>query len=249
HATYDASLGVVARGTGRDTPHDRARFEVPAHRWMDLSADGVGLAILNDGKYGHSCHGSVMGLSLLRSARFPDPRADIGEHTFTYSLMPHDGDWRRAGVDIEAEALNDPMLVVPVPPAAIGAASLAHAASSPSSLSPASSASSAWSPFTIAHDPRSRLEILALKPGEDDHSLVLRLVEARGVATPISITWRFPTTCVDEVDLLERADTLPASQRRGVSHAGNTTTLALGPFQIVTLRVRPERCAGVVCSA
>lgn len=232
HATYDASLGVITRGTGRDTPHDRARFEVPAHRWMDLSAGGVGLAILNDCKYGHSCHAGVLGLSLLRSARFPDPRADIGEHEFTYSLMPHDGDWRRAGVDIEAEALNDPMIVVPIAKAA---------SASPSRDSPA------WSPFTIAHDPRSRLEILALKPGEDDDSLVLRLVETRGAATPVSITWHVPVSRVDEVDLLEHVDTLPASQRRGVSHTGNTTTLALGPFQIVTLRA--ERGSGVVCSA
>lgn len=234
YATYDASLGVVTRGTGRATPHDRARFEVPAHRWMDLSGGGVGLAILNDCKYGHSCHAGVMGLSLLRSARFPDPRADLGEHEFIYSLMPHDGDWRRAGVDAEAEALNDPMIVVPIPQAR---------SSLPSHDSPA------CSPFTIAHETRSRIEILALKPGEDDDSLVLRLVETRGVATPVSITWHVPVSDVDEVDLLERVDALPASQRRGVSHTGNTTTLALGPFQIVTLRVRPEHGAGVVCSA
>lgn len=234
HATYDTSLGVVTRGTGRDTPHDRARFEVPAHRWMDLSGGGVGLAILNDCKYGHSCHAGVMGLSLLRSARFPDPRADIGAHEFTYGLMPHDGDWRRAGVDIEAEALNDPMIVVPITKEA--PASPEHGTSE-------------WSPFVITHDPRSRIDILALKPGEDDDSLVLRLVETRGVATPVSITWHVPALRVDEVDLLERVDTLPASQRRGVSHTGNTTALALGPFQIVTLRVRPEHGAGVVCSA
>ncbi len=215
HATYDASLGFVTRGTGRETPHDRARFEVPAHRWMDLSGRGAGLSILNDCKHGHSCHASIMGLSLLRSARFPDPRADIGEHEFTYSLMPHDGDWRRAGVDIEAEALNDPMFVVP------------RRRATPS-----------WSPFTIEHDPRSRVEVLAFKPGEDDDSLVLRLAETRGVRTPIQIRWALPATGVEEVDLLERTGRLPPAQRRAVSHRAGVTSLRLGAFQIVSLRVR-----------
>ncbi|MFO0836210.1 MAG: glycoside hydrolase family 38 C-terminal domain-containing protein [Phycisphaerales bacterium] len=224
-ATYDASLGFVTRGTGRETPHDRARFEVPAHRWMDLSAPGAGLAILNDCKYGHSCHGHVMGLSLLRSARFPDPRADIGEHEFTYSLMPHDGDWRRACVDIEAEALNDSMF-----------AASGSAPDSPGVLAP--TASSSWSPFTLEHDPRSRVEILAFKPGEDDDSLVLRLVETRGVGTPIRIRWTLPATQVEEIDLLERTGTLSAPQRRGVSHRDRVTSLQLGAFQIVSLRVR-----------
>lgn len=225
HATYDASLGFVTRGTGRETPYDRARFEVPAHRWMDLSAPGAGLAILNDCKYGHSCHGQVMGLSLLRAARFPDPRADIGEHEFTYSLMPHDGDWRRAGVDAEAEVLNDPMFAAP----RCATGTLGELASS---------GACPWSPFTLEHDPRSRVEILAFKPGEDDDSLVLRLVETRGVGTPIQIRWTLPATQVEEVDLLERTGRLPPAQRRGVSHRDGVTSLQLGAFQIVSLRVR-----------
>ncbi len=237
HASYDASLGFVVRGTGRDTPHDRARFEVPAHRWMDLSGDGVGLSVLNNGKYGHSCHGGVMGLSLLRSARFPDPSADIGEHTFTYSLMPHDGDWRRAGVDIEAEALNDPMIVWPLSPAPTGTRGPLPA-----------DAWTEWAPLAIEHDRRARIEILAFKPGEDDESWVLRLAETRGVATPVTITWRLGLSGVEEIDPLERTDTLPASQRRGVSHTGDSTHLTLGPFQLVTLRLRPARGAVVVCS-
>ncbi|MCC6969351.1 MAG: alpha-mannosidase [Phycisphaerales bacterium] len=232
HATYDASLGVVTRGTGRDTPHDRARFEVPAHRWMDLSAPGAGLAILNDCKYGHSCHGQVMGLSLLRAARFPDPRADIGEHEFTYSLMPHDGDWRRAGVDAEAEVLNDPMFMVSRQCATPSGAPRAGAHEAPPVLPPA------WSPFTLEHDPRSRVEVLAFKPGEDDDSLVLRLAETRGVRTPIQIRWALPATGVEEVDLLERTGRLPPAQRRAVSHRAGVTSLQLGAFQIVSLRVR-----------
>lgn len=39
-------------------------LQVWAHRWMDLSEHGFGLALLNDSKYGASVRGSVLSLSL-----------------------------------------------------------------------------------------------------------------------------------------------------------------------------------------
>ncbi len=45
--------GVVRRPTHRNTSWDAARFEVSAHRFADLSEPGYGVALLNDGKYGH----------------------------------------------------------------------------------------------------------------------------------------------------------------------------------------------------
>lgn len=38
--------------------------QVWAHRWLDLSEHGFGLALLNDCKYGASVHGNVLSLSL-----------------------------------------------------------------------------------------------------------------------------------------------------------------------------------------
>ena len=66
-------------------------FEAAAHRFVDLSEPGFGLALLNDGKYGHSVRDNVLGLSLVRSPVYPDPLADEGEQSFTYALMPHAG--------------------------------------------------------------------------------------------------------------------------------------------------------------
>ena len=48
-------------------------FEWVAHRFVDLGEPGFGLALLNDGKYGHSLRGNVLGLSLVRSPVYPDP--------------------------------------------------------------------------------------------------------------------------------------------------------------------------------
>ena len=111
-ATFETMYGVVRRPTHRNTSWDEVRFEVAAHRFADLSEPGYGVALLNDGKYGHSARDNVLGISLLRSPLYPDPLADEGEHRFTYSLFAHLGDWTEAGVTAEAFALNSPLVVV-----------------------------------------------------------------------------------------------------------------------------------------
>ncbi len=49
-ATCEIQFGAVERPTHRNTSWDWARFEVCAHRWVDLSEGGYGVALLNDGK-------------------------------------------------------------------------------------------------------------------------------------------------------------------------------------------------------
>lgn len=111
-ATFETMYGAVKRPTHRNTSWDEVRFEVCAHRFADLSEPGYGVAVLNDGKYGHSARDNVLGISLIRSPLYPDPLADEGEHRFTYSLFPHPGDWTEAGVAREAFALNSPLIAV-----------------------------------------------------------------------------------------------------------------------------------------
>ena len=103
-ATYEMPFGYAERPTHWSTSWDRARYEVPGHRWADLSEHGFGVALLNDCKYGWSCYGNELRLSLLRGPRSPDPEADIGRHEFAYALLPHAGGWREAGVVGEARA-------------------------------------------------------------------------------------------------------------------------------------------------
>lgn len=59
---------------------------------------------------GHDCLGSHLRLTLLRGTEYPDPHADLGVHEFTYSLLPHGGDWRAADTVRQAYALNVPLL-------------------------------------------------------------------------------------------------------------------------------------------
>jgi alpha-mannosidase len=110
--TCETMFGAQRRATHQNTDWDATRFEVSAHRFCDISEPGYGVALLNDGKYGHDARGNVLGISLVRGPMYPDPLADEGEHRFTYALFPHPGDWTEAGVTREALALNSPLVPV-----------------------------------------------------------------------------------------------------------------------------------------
>src|SRR4029077_7485283 len=104
----ETAFGAVARSNNRNTPWDVARFEAPAHRWIALSEPGYGVSLLNNGKYGHSADGNLLGISLLRSPIYPDPYADEGDHEFVYAIYPHPGTWRNGTVQA-ARRLHSPL--------------------------------------------------------------------------------------------------------------------------------------------
>lgn len=148
-ATYDTQWGVIERATHRNTSWDRARFEVPAQKWADLSEGGYGVALLNDCKYGYDICDNVMRLSLIKSATMPDTHADQGLHRFTYSLLPHPNGWTEQ-VIAQASDLNYPLAVVPK-----------GAASDPLG-------------FTCA---APNIVLSTLKPADDRDGVILRLYE------------------------------------------------------------------------
>ncbi len=108
-ALFETAFGVIERPTHRNTSWQQAGFEVAGHRFADLSEAGYGVALLNDGRYGHHALGSELGLSLQRSPVWPDPLADEGEQELVYALLPHTGTWFEGGVLAEAEDLNQPL--------------------------------------------------------------------------------------------------------------------------------------------
>jgi alpha-mannosidase len=179
-ATFETMHGVVKRPTHRNTSWDEARFEVSAHRFADLSEPGYGVALLNDGKYGHSARDNVLGISLLRGPLYPDPLADEGEHRFTYSLFPHPGNWTEAGVTREAHALNSPLIV------AGGRAEPA------------------------AHGPLKteglELALGALKPAEDGRGEILRLYEPHGARGECTLRFDGNPVGVCRTNLLEEPE-------------------------------------------
>ena len=107
-STCDIQYSHVKRPNHRNTSWDMAKFEVPAHKYVDLSDNGFGVALLNDCKYGFKILDNVIDMNLLRSPNYPDPTADIGEHQFAYSLLPHIGTLIESEVIAQANMLNHP---------------------------------------------------------------------------------------------------------------------------------------------
>lgn len=106
-ARCDVQFGAVERPVHRSTSWDDAKFEVCAHRFVDLAERGFGVAVLNDGRYGHGSDDSTVRVTLARAARYPDPAADQGRHQVTLALLVHDDD--RSEVLRQACALNLPL--------------------------------------------------------------------------------------------------------------------------------------------
>ena len=109
-AMCDIQFGVVARPTHPSSPWDAAKFEVCAHRFVDLSEPNFGVAVLNTGRYGHHVFDGGVRVSLARAAKYPDPGADHGHHEVTLALLPHGPGL--AEVRDAAARLNAPLRVV-----------------------------------------------------------------------------------------------------------------------------------------
>ncbi len=107
-STCDIQYSHVKRPNHRNSSWDMAKFEVAAHKYVDLSDNGYGVALLNDCKYGFKILENVIDMNLLRSPRYPDASADIREHRFTYSLLPHAGTLVESNVIAQANMLNHP---------------------------------------------------------------------------------------------------------------------------------------------
>jgi alpha-mannosidase len=206
-ATFETMYGAISRSVYRNTSWDAARFEVAAHRWADLSEPGYGIAILNDAKYGYGVQDNVLNLSLLRSPMYPDALADEGRHHFTYSIYPHPGDWTESDVVAEAFALNSPLIVAP------GGGNTAKAS------------------FVTAEG--LPLALGSLKPAEDGTGVILRVYEPRGARGNATLRFDRAVASAARVTLLEDPDTDAAAP----SVAGDTVTLTLRPFEVVSLKL------------
>ena len=53
-ATCGIQFGAVRRPTHPSSSWDAAKFEVCAHRYVDVAEPSFGVAVLNDGRYGHA---------------------------------------------------------------------------------------------------------------------------------------------------------------------------------------------------
>ena len=107
--------GVSSTKVWSDVPYgaverEQAGNEMVMGKWVDISDANYGVAILNNGRNGFDAKDNVIHLSVIRGPWGPDPRADEGMHSFSYSIYPHRGGWRDGKVEFQAMAFNSPLL-------------------------------------------------------------------------------------------------------------------------------------------
>jgi alpha-mannosidase len=209
-ATYEIQWGSVQRPTHRNTSWDWARFEVCAQKWVDLSEGDYGVSLLNDCKYGHDIQDNVMRISLLRGTTVPDPEADLGEQRFVCSLLPHAGPWGEATV-AAAYALNDPLIV------AEGRRSRGAERNSQ---------------FALVSVDRRNIVVETVKQAEDGNGVIVRFYECQRQRGPVTLTAGFDLAQAWHTNLLEENQT-------ALEPRGNSVTLDVKPYEIVTLRLIP----------
>jgi alpha-mannosidase len=207
-ATCDIQFGNIRRPARRNTSWDMAQFEVCAHKWVDLSERAFGVALLNDCKYGHKVRDNVLDLNLLRSPKYPDPQADQGEHDFTYSLLPHTGDYVAGEVIQRAYELNVPLRFI---------ATDSHPGALPAQAS-------------LLQVDQPNVIVEAVKKAEDGDDLIVRLYESTGATTSATVRISLPVKAAALVNLLEE-DATPISMHDG------SVALTFTPYEIQTLRL------------
>lgn len=208
-ATFEIPYGSVERPTTRNTPAEKGKFEVPALRWADLSDATHGFSLLNDCKYGYDAKGNVLRLSLLRSPAWPDPHADEGVHEFTYSLYPHEGEWRGALTVRRGYELNFPLLPRQVE-------------THQGDLKPQ---------FSFLGIPSENVVLTAVKKAEDGDALILRFYEWAGKETDVKLALPAGAEAASVSNLMEK----PISE---LPITNGTISVHTKPYEIMTVRVR-----------
>lgn len=207
-ARFEIQFGNVERPTHTNMPRDFAQFEVAGQKWADLSEPGYGVALLNDCKYGYDVRGNVLGLSLLRAPKEPDPTADINKpHVLTYALFPHAGDFTN-GVVRKGYGLNVP-LAGDVVRSHAGRLAATHSALAVSG---------------------GGVIIDTVKKAEDDAGVVVRLYEAHGAREAVTLRVAWPVRAAWETDLMERP-------LKKLALRNGAVRLPFGPFQIRTVKL------------
>ena len=112
YARHEIQFGYLMRPTNRNTPVEKAKFEVSNHKYTDLSENRFGVAILNDCKYGISAQDSKLRLSLHKGGCRPDYRGDQGVHSCCYSFYPHNTGFQTDSVIKPAYLLNYKPIIV-----------------------------------------------------------------------------------------------------------------------------------------
>ena len=210
--TRDIAYATIESSNYRHNPYDKAKFEVSAHNFIDMSEDGYGLSILTDCKYGFEVDKQRMIITLLKAPMNPDPQSDRGDHYFTYSLYPHNNNWKDAGTITRGLELNNPFVSVDVSADSTGEVKQSF--------------------ISVSAD---NVLLEALKKCEDEDAYILRFVEKTGRTTKTEVSILAGIKEITECNLLEREDV--PYEKWATSGGTSEIDLEIAPFEIKTIKI------------
>ncbi|MDL2236405.1 hypothetical protein LJC56_01015 [Christensenellaceae bacterium OttesenSCG-928-K19] len=152
--------------------------ELPAYRYVAMHGKDSTLALFNDCKHGFYAMGNTLYMTLVRGSYSPDARPDQGRVQAGYSILPFYGGRNMAAV-------------------ANGAASFCQ---KPLAYAGALRGESGQGLF-VQHD---NIVVTCVKPSNDGKGIVVRLLEACGMATDTGVFLNADLCGAFEADLTER---------------------------------------------
>lgn len=211
-ATYDIGLGSVQRGN--NTPQ---AYEVYSHEWTDLTdASGqYGVTVLNDSKYGwDKPNDNTIRLSLLFSPKVKNnyvfqANQDFGHHTFTYSIIGHEGALDKSKAVEQATILNSPLRA----------------------FSTTSHKGQLGKEYSFLSSDNPNVTVHALKKAEVSDEYVVRVYENTG-SSPQTAHIKFGGNIVKAVE----ADGTEKTTGEA-SFDGNTLNVTIRPYSVKTYKV------------
>ena len=163
----------------------------PALLWADYGNSDRGVTISDTGTPGYSMEKGVIGISILRSPSRgkvpffplkPEKLAyDNGRHEFSFSVVPHTGDFRKVRSYRSGWEINAPFLAV---------RGKSHAGGIPDNYS-----------FIAMDSPN--IICSSCKISEDGETLIIRLYETEGKVTTTTLNTAFKVEGIWETNLLE----------------------------------------------
>lgn len=188
--------------------------------WFDLNDGTRGITFMNKGLPANAIIGSSVYIRLFRSVYglsadgiagplVPTPDAlELRSYTFEYSIQPHGGDWRQAKVYKQAQEFHHLPLCIQ-----------------------ANSQGNFPGEFSFLKLSPDNLILSSFKKAEDSDEVILRFFETKGEETVAELELFKKIKQAALVDLLEQ-------EVRELKTEHNGLTLEVGPFEIVTLKLK-----------
>jgi alpha-mannosidase len=227
--TCETQFGAINRKTDQHYYKPRGWVEeptgiYPSLNWIDYGDGEKGITLINRGNPENEIRDGNIYLTLLRAVSMLSSDGTAGpaipvldareyrEYTFYYSLYPHEKDWKRAESFKHGYQFNNPLIALQLPRMGKYRSENSFLRAEPDNV-----------------------VVTTLKKAEKNKDLIVRFYEAAGKTTKATLTLFRKPRKVEVVNLMEEKD---REFDKPISISREKIKLDVGPFEIVTLRIR-----------